>query len=178
LVGANQSQFYPQANSAGIDFPAVSTVNLQQGYEHRRFPPPALKNLYVPIAFIEEVGTQTPSAKKFVDDFRRMFPDAANVNQPARCAYVAVHLMAAAWKRAGSTNTDEVISALDPATHHLTMSIRMAQVQPDHSIKFVQDFGPIEPWWLRSLGVNLVRSDDAKQYLPGDDKRFAKFLNK
>jgi branched-chain amino acid transport system substrate-binding protein len=193
LVGANQSQFYPQANSAGIDFPAVSTVNLQQGYEHRRFPPPALKNLYVPIAFIEEVGTQTPSAKKFVDDFRRMFPDAANVNQPARCAYVAVHLMAEAWKRAGSTNTDEVISALesgisfdapegrvllDPATHHLTMSIRMAQVQPDHSIKFVQDFGPIEPWWLRSLGVNLVRSDDAKQYLPADDKRFAKFLNK
>jgi hypothetical protein len=67
---------------------------------------------------------------------------------------------------------------LDPATHHLTMTIRMAQVQADHSIKFVHDFGPIEPWWLRSLGVNLVRSDDAKQYLPGDDKRFAKFLNK
>lgn len=122
-----------------------------------------------------------------------MFPDAANVNQPARCAYVAVHLMAEAWKRAGSAKTDDVISALefgisfdapegrvllDPATHHLTMTIRMAQVQPDHSIKFVQDFGPIEPWWLRSLGVNLVRSDDAKQYLPGDDKRFAKFLNK
>ena len=43
LVGANQSQFYPQANSAGLDIPAVSTVNLQQGYEHKRFAPPALK---------------------------------------------------------------------------------------------------------------------------------------
>jgi urea transport system substrate-binding protein len=193
LVGANQSQFYPQANSAGLEIPAVSTVNLQQGYEHKRFAPPALKNLYVPIAFIEEVETQTPSAKKFVDDFRHMFPNAPNVNQPARCAYVAVYIMAEAWKRAGNTNTDDVISALgsgiyfdapegrvllDPATHHLTMTIRMAQVQADHSIKFVHDFGPIEPWWLRSLGVNLVRSDDAKQYLPGDDKRFAKFLNK
>ncbi len=193
LVGANQSQFYPQANSAGLDIPAVSTVNLQQGYEHKRFAPPALKNLYVPIAFIEEVATQTPSAKKFVEDFRRMFPDAANVNQPARCAYVAVHLMAEAWRRAGNTNTDEVISALesgisfdgpegrvflDPATHHLTMNIRLAQVQADHSIQFVHDFGPIEPWWLRSLGVNLVRSNDAKQYLPASDKRFAKFLAK
>ena len=193
LVGANQSQFYPQANAAGLDIPAVSTVNLQQGYEHKRFAPPALKNLYVPVAFIEEVATQTPSAKKFVDDFRHMFPDAANVNQPARCAYVAVNLMAEAWKRAGNTNTDNVISALesgisfdapegrvllDPATHHLTMTIWLAQVQADHSIKFVNDFGPIEPWWLRSLGVNLVRSDDAKQYLPGDDKRFAKFLSK
>ena len=116
LVGANQSQFYPQANSAGLDIPAVSTVNLQQGYEHKRFAPPALKNLYVPIAFIEEVATQTPSAKTFVDNFRHMFPDAANVNQPARCAYVAVNLMAEAWKRAGTTNTDDVISALSPAS--------------------------------------------------------------
>ena len=41
---------------------------------------------------------------------------------------------------------------LDPATHHLTMTIRLAQVQADHSIKFVEDFGPIEPWWLRSSG--------------------------
>ena len=113
LVGANQSQFYPQANAAGLDIPAVSTVNLQQGYEHKRFAPPALKNLYVPIAFIEEVATQTPSAKKFVDDFRHMFQDAANVNQPARCAYVAVNIMAEAWKRAGNTNTDNVISALE-----------------------------------------------------------------
>ena len=49
-----------------------------------------------------------------------MFPDAANVNQPARCAYVAVNLMAEAWKRAGNTNTDDVISALEsesPSTH-------------------------------------------------------------
>ena len=32
---------------------------------------------------------------------------------------------------------------LDPATHHLTMTIRLAQAQADHSIKFVNDFGPI-----------------------------------
>ena len=63
LVGANQSQFYPQANSAGLDIPAVSTVNLQQGYEHKRFAPPALKNLYVPIAFIEEVGNANAERK-------------------------------------------------------------------------------------------------------------------
>ncbi|MFO1057525.1 MAG: transporter substrate-binding protein [Dongiaceae bacterium] len=190
LVGANQSQFYPQANAAGLAFPAISTVNLQQGYEHKRFPPPALKDLYVPIAFIEEVASQTPAAKAFVDAFRAKFKDAAYVNQPARCAYTAVHLMALAWERAGTTDTDQTISALesgiafeapegrvllDPATHHLSMTIRLAQVQADHSIKFVHDFGSLEPWWLRSLGVNLVRHNDAKQYLPGDDPRFAKY---
>jgi branched-chain amino acid transport system substrate-binding protein len=193
LVGANQSQFYPQANAAGLKYPAISTVNLQQGYEHKRFAPPALANLYVPIAFIEEVETQTESAKRFVGAVQKLFPKTPDVNQPARCAYVAVYLMAQAWKRAGTTQTDKVIVALesglsfdapegrvflDPATHYLTMTIRMAQVQPDHSIKFVHDFGLLEPWWLRSLGVNLVRWDDAKQYLPGDDKSFAKFLIK
>ncbi len=190
LVGANQGQFYPQAQAAGLAIPAVSTVNLQQGYEHKRFSPPALKDLFVPVAFIEEVGTQTAAGKSFNADIRAMFPDIAYVNQPARCAYVAVHLMAKAWAHAGTTDTDKVIRALesgltfdapegrvllDPATHHLTMTMRMAQVQADHSIEFVHDFGPVEPWWLRKLGVNLGRQDDAKQYLPWDDPEYAKY---
>lgn len=190
LVGANQSQFFPQAQAAGLKLPSVSTVNLQQGYEHKRFAGPALENMHVPIAFIEEVSTQADSAKTFVDAFRAKFPDAPYVNQPARCAYTAVNLMAKAWEIAGTTDTDKVIAALesgltfdapegkvllDPATHHLTMTIRLAQVQSDHSIKFVENLGPIEPWWLRSLGVNLVRQNDGKQYLPWDDPRYAKY---
>jgi branched-chain amino acid transport system substrate-binding protein len=190
LVGANQSQFYPQAQAAGLTFPAISTVNLQQGYEHKRFAPPALKDLYVPLDFIEEVDTQNPDAKTFVEAFKKKFPDAPYVNQCARSAYVALNLMAKAWALAGTTDTDKVISALesgisfdapegrvllDPATHHLTMHMRLAQVQADHNIAFPYDFGPIEPWWLRSLGVNLVRHNDAKQYLPADDPRYAKY---
>lgn len=190
LVGANQGQFYPQAQAAGLAIPAVSTVNLQQGYEHKRFAPPALKDLYVPVAFIEEVGTQTEKARAFVDAMRATFPDIAYVNQPARCAYVAVHLMAQAWEKAGTTDTDAVIAALesgltfdapegpvtlDPATHHLKMNIRMAQVQADHSIQFVHDFGEIEPWWLKKLGVDLTQKNDAKQYLPWDDPEYAQY---
>ena len=64
---------------------------------------------------------------------------------------------------------------LDPATHHLTMNIRMARVDEKHDISWVHEFGPIEPWWLRTLGVNLVRQNDAKQYLPWDDPRYAKY---
>ena len=166
-------------------FLPISTVNLQQGYEHKRFAPPALKNLYVPIAFIEEVATQTPSAKTFVETFVRCFPTRPTSTSLPAAPMSPFNLMAEAWKRAGTTDTDDVISALesginfdapegrvllDPATHHLTMTIRLAQVQADHSSRFVYDFGPIEPWWLRSLGVNLVRHDDAKQYLPASDQ--------
>ena len=188
LVGANQSQFYPQAQAVDLGLPAVSTVNLQQGYEHKQFPPPSLANMFIPVAYIEEIPTD--ANKAFLDAWHAKWPDEPYVNQPARCAYVAVNLMAEAWRRAGTTDTDAVIAALesgitfdapegrvllDPATHHLTMNIRMAHVDEAHAISWVHDFGPVEPWWLRTLGVNLVRQDDGRQYLPWDDERYAKY---
>jgi branched-chain amino acid transport system substrate-binding protein len=53
--------------------------------------------------------------------------------------------------------------------------MQLIRVDDKHQIDFVRNFGSIEPWWLRSLGVNLVRHNDAKQYLPWDDPRLAKF---
>lgn len=191
LVGSNQSQYFPQALAANLKFPSISTVNLQQGYEHKRFAPPSLQNLYVPVAFIEELASELPSARKFVDAFRAKFPDAKYVNQPARCSYVAVNLMAKAWALAGTTDMPAVLKALqsgltfdapegpvrlDPATHHLSMDIRLAQVQADHSIKFVADLGVIQPWWLKSLGVNLAEKPESRQYMPTDDPKLAASL--
>lgn len=191
LVGSNQSQFFPQARAAGLNFPAVSSVNLQQGYEHKLFPPPTLENLYVPAPFLEELSDEVPSAKKFVSAIRAKYPDMKYVNECARCAYIAVNLMALAWAKAGTTDTPKVIQALqsgltfqapegmitlDPATHHLAMDIRMAQVQADHSIKFVADLGTIQPWWLKSLGVDLTTNKMSKQFLPSDDPKFAAYL--
>ena len=188
LVGANQSQFYPQAQAVNLGLPAISTVNLQQGYEHRQFSPPSLANMYIPVAYIEEIPTD--ANKAFIEAWRAKWPDEPYINQPARCAYVAVHIMAEAWRRAGTTDTDAVISALesgitfdapegrvllDPATHHLTMNIRMAHVDEEHPVSWVHDFGPVEPWWLRTLGVNLVRQNDGRQYLPWDDARYEKY---
>ena len=188
LVGANQSQFYPQAQAVDLGLPAVSTVNLQQGYEHKQFSPPSLANMYIPVAYIEEIPTEANAA--FLDAWHAVWPDEPYVNQPARCSYVAVNIMAEAWRRAGTTDTDAVIAALesgitfdapegrvllDPATHHLTMNIRMAHVDEAHTVSWVHEFGPVEPWWLRSLGVNLVRQNDARQYLPWDDERYERY---
>jgi branched-chain amino acid transport system substrate-binding protein len=188
LVGANQSQFYPQAQAVNLGLPAISTVNLQQGYEHRQFSPPSLANMYIPVAYIEEIPTDANAA--FIEAWRAKWPDEPYINQMTRCAYVAIHLMALAWERAGTTETQDTISALesglsfdapegpvflDPATHHLTMDIRMGRVNENHDLEFVHDFGAIEPWWLRTLGVNLVRENDGRQYLPWDDARYEKY---
>ena len=188
LVGGAQYNYYPQAAAAGANIPAVSTVNVQQGYEHKRYPPPALVDMYIPFAFVEE--TPTESARAFVEKARAINPDEPYINQMTRCAYVAVHMMALAWERAGTTEAQATIAALesglsfaapegpvflDPATHHLTMDIRMGRVNENHDLEFVHDFGAIEPWWLRTLGVNLVRTDEARQFLPWDDPRLAQY---
>ena len=188
LVGGAQYNYYPQAAAAGANIPAVSTVNVQQGYEHKRYPPPALVDMYIPFGFVEE--TPTDSARAFVEKARAINPDEPYINQMTRCAYVAIHLMALAWERAGTTETQATIAALesglsfdapegpvflDPATHHLTMDIRMGRVNENHELEFVHDFGAIEPWWLRTLGVNLVRTDEARQFLPWDDPRLAQY---
>lgn len=191
LVGSNQSQYFPQARAAGLAIPAVSSVNLQQGYEHKVFAPPILENLYVPAPFLEELSAEVPSAKTFVDAIRGKYPDMKYVNECARCAYIAVNLMALAWAKAGTTDTDPTLQALqsgltfqapegmvtlDPATHHLAMDIRMAQVQADHSIKFVENLGTVQPSWLKSMGVDLTKKAESKQYLPTDDPKLAKFI--
>ena len=110
LVGANQQQYYPQAYAAGIRMPMFSTVNLQQGYEHKRFPPPQLANMFVATEYQEELPTE--GAKEFRKLFREKFPNEPYVNELARCAWVGVHLMAAAWTRAGTTETEATIRAL------------------------------------------------------------------
>lgn len=191
LVGSNQSQYFPQAQAAGISIPSISSVNLQQGYEHKLFAPPTLQNLFVPAPFLEELSASNENAKRFVDAIRAEYPDMTYVNECARCAYIAVNLMAQAWEKAGTTDTPDVIGALesglsfdgpdgmvklDPATHHLAMQMRMAQVQEDHGIEYVADLGEVEPWWLKRLGVDLTSNQESRQYLPSDDPEFAEFL--
>ncbi len=188
LVGGAQYNYYPQAAAAGATIPAMSTVNIQQGYEHKRYPPPALKDMYVPFAYLEE--TPGDAAARFNKMAREVNPDEPYINEMTRAGYIAVHLMALAWQRAGTTETEETIKALqsglffdapegrvflDPATHHLTIHMRMGRINEKHEVEIVEDLGFIEPWWLRTLGVNLVAKDEARQFLPWDDPRYAKY---
>lgn len=188
LVGSAQFNYYPQRLAAGAVLPTLGPTHISAGYEHKMSPPPTMENVYVPVSFIEELPGA--SAKAFVAGIREIDPKAPYVSEMARDAYVAVNVLAKAWAVAGSTDTEKTISGLesgvsfdapegrtflDPATHHLSSDVQLIRVGAKHEIEFVQDFGMREPWWLRSLGVNLVRKNDAKQYLPWDDARLAKY---
>lgn len=141
-----------------IKIPMGSSINIAQGYEHRRFDPPALARFHVTASYMEEIPT--PRNRKFVERWRKMFPDEPYMAMEGHSAYVATHLYAKAVRLAGTTDKETVIKALesgigveapsgwvfmDPATHHLSQYIRLASCDEKHNITFVTEWPYIEP---------------------------------
>ncbi|SEO46447.1 urea ABC transporter substrate-binding protein [Aquisalimonas asiatica] len=184
LVGSAQASYYEQAASAGLGLPMASSVNVGQGYEHKRFSPPSLKDMYVTTNFIEEVDT--PEANEFVENFYEMFPDAPYVNQEAANSYIALHLYKQMVERAdGSTDKEDLRAiiaegdvcfdgpsgtvCLDPRSQHMSHNIFLAKVDEEHAISFPQTWDNIEPYWLGEVGCDLTENDPSAQYTPSDN---------
>jgi branched-chain amino acid transport system substrate-binding protein len=180
LVGAAQASYYEQAASANVNLPMASSVNVGQGYEHKRFTPPSLANMYVTTNYIEEIDT--PASNDFVERFRAMFPDEPYINQEAANSYIAMYLYKQMVERAGTTDHDAIRSVLaegdvcfdgpsgnvclDPKSQHMSHTIYLAKVNDDHSISFPQVWNDIKPYWLGDAGCDLTQNDPSAQYTP------------
>ncbi len=182
LVGAAQASYYEQAAAANVGLPMASSVNVGQGYEHRRFTPPSLADMYVTTNYIEEIDS--PASREFVERFRAMFPDEPYINQEAANSYIAMYLYKQMVERAGSTDREALRSViaegdvcfdgpsgnvcLDPKSQHMSHTIYLAHVGEDHSIDFPQVWENIEPYWLGEAGCDLTQDDPSAQYTPSD----------
>lgn len=180
LVGAAQASYYEQAAAANVNLPMASSVNVGQGYEHKRFTPPSLKDMYVTTNFIEEVDT--PAAKAFVEKFRARFPDEPYINQEAANSYIAMYLYKQMVERAGTTDHAALRAelakgdvcfdgpsgkvCLDPKSQHMSHTIYLAKVEADHSITFPKVWENIAPYWLGEAGCDLTKNDPSAQYTP------------
>ena len=180
LVGAAQASYYEQAAAANVNLPMASSVNVGQGYEHKRFTPPSLKDMYVTTNFIEEVDT--PAAKAFVEKFRARFPDEPYINQEAANSYIAMYLDKQRVERAGTTDRAALLAelakgdvcfdgpsgkvCLDPKSQHMSHTIYLAKVEADHSISFPTVWENIAPYWLGEAGCDLTKNDPSAQYTP------------
>jgi branched-chain amino acid transport system substrate-binding protein len=180
LVGAAQASYYEQAAAANVNLPMASSVNVGQGYEHKRFTPPSLKDMYVTTNFIEEVDT--PAAKAFVEKFRARFPDEPYINQEAANSYIAMYLYKQMVERAGTTDRAALLAelakgdvcfegpsgkvCLDPKSQHMSHTIYLAKVEADHSISFPTVWENIAPYWLGEAGCDLTKNDPSAQYTP------------
>jgi branched-chain amino acid transport system substrate-binding protein len=183
LVGAAQASYYEQAASANVGLPMASSVNVGQGYEHKRFKPPSLANMYVTTNYIEEVDT--PEGKAFLAKFKAKYPDEPYVNQEAANSYIAMNLYKQLVERAnGSTNRADLLKVLaqgdvcfdgpsgkvclDPKSQHMSHTIFLARVTEDHKIEFPKVWTDIKPYWLGDAGCDLTKNDPSAQYTPSN----------
>ncbi len=188
LVGQNQSNYYPQAAAAGLHLPMASTINMAQGYEHKRFKAPALAGMHNAVNYMQEIPTKRN--QDFVQRFYKMFPNDPYLGQMAQNTYFSIHLYAKAARLAGTTNQETVRKTLElgwnieapegsvflePGTHAATHFIRLAVADEKQQISFEREWPSIEPWWLQRLGVNLIGRPEYKQYTPAEDPFFKMF---
>ncbi|MBY0351888.1 urea ABC transporter substrate-binding protein [Tabrizicola sp.] len=182
LVGAAQASYYEQAAAANVGLPMASSVNVGQGYEHKRFTPPSLKDMYVTTNYIEEVDT--PESKAFIEKFRARFPDEPYINQEAANSYIAMYLYKSMVERAGTTDRAALRAeiakgdvcfdgpsgkvCLDPKSQHMSHNIFLAKVNEDHSIEFPKVWENIAPYWLGEAGCDLTQNDPSEQYTPSN----------
>ena len=184
LVGTAQASYYEQALAADVGLPMGSSVNVGQGYEHKRFKEPSLGGMYVTTNYIEEVDT--PESNDFKERFREKFPDEPYINQEAENSYHAVYLYKKMVEAAGgSTDKADLREAIaggdicvdapegevciDPKSQHVSHTIYLARVNDDHSISFPKTWENVEPYWLGEVGCDLTKENPNAQYTPSDN---------
>ncbi len=165
----------------------ATSINVGQAYEHKRFAPPALENMYVTVNYIEEVhdviksGPFHEKSKDFIARFKAEYPNEPYVNMEAANAYNAINLYAKAVEKAGSTDKAKVIAALetgisfdgpsgvvtiDPKSHHGSHTIFLVEVGKGHKVSIPKIWENIQPYWLGQAGCNLPEKADYSQYTP------------
>lgn len=184
LVGTAQSSFYEQWATSGIKgLPMATTVNIAQAYEHKRFKAPALANMYVTATYMEELDT--PESNEFKDKWHEMFPDEPYIGMEAEAEYSGVYLWKEAVEKAGTTEVEAVIKALesgisfdgpagpvtiDGATHHAIRNVYLAKCDENHNITFEDQWEGIKPDWLSKVkGIDLTKEAPNEQYTPLDE---------
>jgi branched-chain amino acid transport system substrate-binding protein len=186
LVGANHENFYDQRATNDLDIPIGTSTAMAQGFEHKRYDPPALTDVYCGVSYMEELG-DLREGEDLVADFYDRWPDANYLNQEAQNNYFSVYLWRDAVEEAGTFEQEAVIEVLeqgrdisapsgdltlDGATHHMEHEMRVAQADGSHEISF-DGQRRIGPSFLREEveggeGCNLPEEDQTTQYVPSD----------
>ena len=186
-VGAAQMSFYEQwANAKFADIPLVTTTSGLMCGEHKIFEAPALANLYVASPYFEELNT--PEAKAFTKKFREKFSESQvpYLGMDIETVYDSVYLYKKAVEKAGTTEAESVIAALEsgisfdgPAgtvtingkDHHAIKNSTAVRIEKDHSVTQIVTMPNVKSGFLESLGIDLIKSGKNapnKQFTPTD----------
>ena len=172
-VGANQTGFLEQFAAAGLkDSIGVVSTNYGSGNQQVVVSPQAGEGLVSAMGYFPSVESRANAI------FKAAWEEKYGTDTPIVAGAVdvwnAVHLWAAAANKAGSTEPDAVIRALEsgltfdapngrvtlePGSHHLTQDIYIARGDDNHGFRIVQTFPNSEPTYENAM-CNLIENPD------------------
>jgi branched-chain amino acid transport system substrate-binding protein len=179
LVGGAHMAFYRQWAAAGMNkkIPMASTT-FNNGNEHIVLSPAESDGIVTAFSYFESIDT--PTNKAFVERWHKKYgADYPYIGELAAATYQGVHLWALGVKKAGSVDRMKTIQALesgisfdgpsgkvtiDPATHHCTLDIQIAECQ-SKKWKILESFKQQKPVDTAAVCDLIKTPNENKQFV-------------
>ena len=166
LVGGNHISFYRQFASAGLaDRMKIVSATFGLGNEQVVLGANESKDIVVTFPYFQELDT--PANKQFRELWSKSFGnDYPYITDSAATVWNGWHLWAAAVSKAGTTDREKVINALetgisyegpsgqvsiDPATHHVVQNTHFARTNDKQGFTIVGQQTAVPPAFERSV---------------------------
>ncbi len=181
LVGGNHIAFYRQFYSAGLGTKIhVVSPTFGLGNEQVVLAPSEQRGLVVSYPYFQEL--QNPTNKAFVALWHKRYgSNYPYITDSAVTSWIGWHMWAQAVQKAGTTDRDAVIKALEsrltfqapsglvkmnPGSHHLTQNVSIAVTNGKHGFKILSTARAVPPAYENSV-CNLVKNPNLhKQFTP------------
>lgn len=148
LVGNNHIAFYRQFAAAGLNESIqIVSPTFGLGNEQEVLSPKETKGIVVAYSYFETLDT--PQNKAFVEGFRKAMPNAGPIPDAPAQVWNGWHQWKTAVEKAGTTDIDKVVEALESGIPYEGPSGKVFTDGPSH--RNVQD-------------VHLARINDQRQY--------------
>lgn len=179
-VGSNQTGFFAQFANAGLkDSIALISTNYGSGNQQVAISPEAGDGIVVCLEYVPSLDNADNN--KFKTLWSQKYKDADQIIDEAANTWTAWHLWAEAVKKAGSTDTDAVIRALqsgirfdspggpvtlDGATNHLIRPMYIAKGNKNHGFDVIKTIPDVKPVYEETV-CNLIKDPSVKkQFTP------------
>ena len=177
LVGGAHLSFYRQWAAAGMNkkIPMASTT-LGAGNEQVVLTKEEGDGILLAYSFSKELDR--PENKAFLAKWQKRFGSTSDIHELAVATYQGMHLWAAGAKKAGTTDRDKVVTALesgvsiigpsgkitvDAKTHHVITDVHIVEVG-DQKMNVVKSFDQRQPVDTQSVCDLKANPKDTTQY--------------
>lgn len=181
LVGGNHIAFYRQFASAGLgDRMKIVSATFGLGNEQVVLGPNESKDIVAAYPYFQELNT--PENQKFRARWAKTYgANHAYITDSAATVWNGWHLWAAAVNKAGTTEREKVIAALeggvsfegpagrvaiDPGSHHVIQNTQFARTDDKHGFTVIGQQDAVPPAFERSV-CDLVKNPKvSRQFTP------------